>query len=201
MSRRGLLVELVGPIVDDRDAVRRTLADALGIAGVTVRPGALDAVVGGTAGWALETTLGGHGRDVDAADIATLRTTWSRALRRELAVEAEAIDLLRRCEAAGQAVGVVASVPHDAVPDDVRPWLVPASDDDRAGAPRPDALVHWLAARALPPAEVLGVARSPAVMLAMAGARVGRVMRHGSASGAEALPWDGSVASLAALRP
>jgi beta-phosphoglucomutase-like phosphatase (HAD superfamily) len=199
VSPRAVLVELVGPVMDDRGALRHTLGDFLAERGVMLRPGALDAVAGGTIGWSLETLLGGHGRDADPEALAALRLAWIASARRSLVEVPGAMALLRQLEATGAVIGLTASLPHEALPDDLRPWLVPGSDHDVEGAPRAGALRAWLTAQDLDPATTIAIAATPAMLLAATTARIGRVMRHGSASGMETLPWDGRIGSLAEL--
>lgn len=57
-----MVVELIGPVVDDSGALERTLADTLTQAGLDLLPGALDQVAGMAPRHALRTVAEGSGR-------------------------------------------------------------------------------------------------------------------------------------------
>ena len=73
------VVELLGPLIDDRGSFTRTLAEVAAGEGVVLRPGALDQVGGGATAWALATLLEGHGR----SDLAEGAEELARRVQRE----------------------------------------------------------------------------------------------------------------------
>ena len=71
-----MVVELIGPVVDDGDAVGRTISDAFTRGGLALLPGSLEQVAGMAPAHALRTLAEGHGRFemVEELDLLIART-------------------------------------------------------------------------------------------------------------------------------
>lgn len=207
----GLVIEVIGPLVDDRDLMARTYADLLAGEGVVLRPGAIDQVAGASIDWALRTLLEGHGRFDLIEQIP--------ALERRVVREWEgffASGLLRlapRTEAAwAQILGSGAPVLLLFVGE---PHLIPrlfsglglglggqvvVGGSGARGLPYPDVITAWLATNALPVASVRAAIRSPAAALGTGGAALGEICLIREASPETGmLPIDATVATIAAF--
>ena len=189
-----MVVELVGPVVDDAGVVGRTIADTLTRAGLDLLPGALDQVSGMAPAHALRTLAEGHGRFELVEDIARLLrqaepslsawaeagparevdgagATWhqwgSRGLSRAMLTNLP----LPAAKRLAARIGIV-------VADEE--WL-PASDE--RGLPHPDHLQAHLAGR-VAPGEAVALVQSIGAALGAAstGCRVVAVGERGGAA-------------------
>lgn len=204
-----MVVELVGPLVDDRGALLRTLDDALRRAGIEPRPGALEPVAGGSVAWALGTLLDGHGRADEperAAAIATgVRAGWERAARSGFVPRPDAVAWWRRrqegsattlvCTSLPEAVAI--AVAEAAGLEGIAAALIPADGGD--GLPRPDRIRSALADRRLVASEVTAAVTSPAALLAAMAAGCGRVVLVGAAGPAAEMLAEHRAATLDAI--
>lgn len=188
-----MVVELIGPLVDDAGAVGRTVADALTGAGLDLLPGALDQVAGMAPAHALRTLAEGHGRFelVDALD--QLLGQTSPALASWAAVGAARVvpgapeawlslagqgserAVLTTLPAALAATLVerlgIRVLPHE--------WIVA---DDSRGPPHPDHVSRYLAGRG-GPTDTVALVQSVGAALAAASAGC-RVVAVGASGGA-----------------
>jgi hypothetical protein len=205
---RGSVVELIGPLIDDRGALVRTLGETATAEGVLLRPGALDQVGGGAVAWALATLLEGHGRP-DLAERAGILATrvmreWGGIARsglpRPAAGSLEAWPRLRGAGPVlvlfgGEVTVARALLDGTGLGGDVR---LEIDGDGGSGLPRPDALRHWMLRHGLEPGHVRAMVRSPAAILAATAAACGEVVLVGPESEATALlPVTGSRPDLA----
>ncbi len=204
-----MVVELVGPLVDDRGALLRTVDEALRRAGIEPRPGALAQVAGGSVAWALGTLLDGHGRADEPDRVASItrevEAGWERAARSGLVARPDAVSWWRRrldgpattlvCTSLPQAVAL--AVGEAAGLEGFAAALVPAGGGD--GLPRPDRIRSALAARQLVAAEVTAAVTSPAALLAAMAAGCGRVVLVGAAGPAAEMLAEHRAATLDAI--
>jgi beta-phosphoglucomutase-like phosphatase (HAD superfamily) len=200
-STSGLtLIELVGPIVDDRGLVARTLREVIGEAGLSLRPEATAAVIGASAAYAVATLMGGHGRLEDEAAVAEVERRWGAALGRgELALQPGAVDALNAISARGP-LAVLSNLPEPAVSSWVEQnFSGMAIASGSRGLPHPDAIVAAAAAADVPVGSATVLAHSPAVLLAAAQAGVGRIVLVGPGSSpwTELVPVTARAATLA----
>jgi beta-phosphoglucomutase-like phosphatase (HAD superfamily) len=200
---RLLVVELVGPLIDDRGVISRTAAKVLRQAGVELPSRAFDQTAGGGPRWALETLLGGHGRDDLGGRLPELAgeltrnwkelvatgemsqapgaARWLEAVTRSGQEFVVFSQLAREtAEAAARAAGLTGLVGRivEAAPPD--PSLIGNAIAERGGGRAVAALVS-----------------SPAGVLATSGARIGEVVLVGLANpSASALPVDRWVGAI-----
>lgn len=202
-----LVVELVGPLIDDGGAFTRTLAEVLLHHGVMVRPGSLEQVGGAGVDWAVATLLEGHGRSEEPGRVDELadevRRRWVElAAGPGLRPRPDAIAAIREA-AAGRAVAIVSALPQPVVAalttlaglEDGPVATIIADGED--GLPRPALLSAWLAqvAPTGPPATAL-LASAPALLAAI-GARCGDVVLVGDGGSAAAMLAERHVATVA----
>ncbi|MCA9763211.1 MAG: hypothetical protein KC544_08805 [Gemmatimonadetes bacterium] len=203
------VVELLGPLIDDRGSFTRTLAEVAAGEGVVLRPGALDQVGGGATAWALATLLEGHGR----SDLAEGAEELARRVQREW--EGMARSGLHR-PAPGSTItwpslrtGGAVLVLFGGEPDLARALLEDAGlggetrlevgGSGPEGLPRPDAIRRWMVRHHLAPGDVRALVRSPAAVLAAAAAGCGAVIGVGiTEAAAETLPVTAMATDLAA---
>lgn len=203
---RHLMVELVGPLVDDRGAMARTLGEVLRDRGVELRPGALDQVTGAAASWAIHTLLEGHGRgdlleDADAL-LAQVARRWHHAATRAGAAPGAATHWTRLVQGAGR-IAVFCAYPGEvglalaaaAGLPDLERHLVDMSAD--GGPPRPERLVETIASWGEPASAVTAVVATAPAMLAALSARCGEVLLVGADSPQAVLLAERRLASLA----
>ncbi len=202
---RPIAIELLGPLVDDRGAITRTLAEAVRSAGIEPRPGSLEQVAGAAAGWAATTLLEGHGRhDVAPAElVARVTDAWESAARTSTVLAAPGAEgWWRRQLEAGRPVAVFTGLPRTAALalaeraglGDISAVLIDAPGDD--GLPRPDVLVRCLDAMATAPADATAAAGSPSALLAAIAAGIGHVVLVGEGTSAAAMLAERRVARL-----
>ncbi len=186
-----MVVELVGPLVDDRGALLRTVDEALRRAGIEPRPGALAQVAGGSVAWALGTLLDGHGRADEPDRAATIarevQAGWERAARSGFVARPDAVSWWGRrldssattlvCTSLPEAIAL--AVGEAAGLEGLAAALVPADGGD--GLPRPDRIRSALADRRVVASDVTAAVTSPAALLAATGAGCGRVVLVGAA--------------------
>lgn len=202
------VVELLGPLIDDRGSFTRTLAEVAAGEGVVLRPGALDQVGGGATAWALATLLEGHGR----SDLAEGAEELARRVHREWEGMARAGQLRPADGAAGAWQALRAAGPvlvlFGGAAELARTLLEEAGiggdpEVDIAGSgpdgmPRPDAIRRWMVERGLVPPDVRALVRSPAAVLAAAAAGCGAVTGVGiTEAAAETLPVTATATDLA----
>lgn len=199
-----LVVELVGPVVDDGGAFDRTVRDVLADLGVVPRAGAEALVAGAGARHALATLLGGHGHDAEPellarAEVEVERRWVALAAAGTLRTAHGAPERLRRAGAAGLLTGLPPSV-ATALLEGAGLGDVPIGTAGRT-MPHPDA-VHDLVGRlGVAPGDVTAVLGSPAAMLAAAQAGVVRIVACGGGDAplGELVPVAARVARLADL--
>ena len=189
-----MVVELIGPLVDDAGAVGRTLADVLTDAGLDLLPGALDQVAGMSPNHALRTLAEGHGRFelVESLDRLVARTApalASWAARGEARAAPGAIAAWGALATPGTERAVLTTLPADLAATvaerigfSVAPheWIVA---DDSRGPPHPDHVVRHRTGRG-EVAEAVALVQSvgAALAAAAAGCRVVAVGGRGGAS-------------------
>lgn len=189
---RLVIIELVGPLVDDRGAVIRTLATVVAAAGVTLRPGAVDQVAGASGAWAIATLVEGHGRDDLVPRVGDLFAEVVSGWRRQgegVVAAAGAVTAWQRLLSTGVRVGVVSALPTDVTSrfaehaglSGVAERCIDNADGAR-GLPRPDAIRDAIMNAGVTPADVTVIGCSPGVLLAAAGARVADIVLIGPKS-------------------
>jgi beta-phosphoglucomutase-like phosphatase (HAD superfamily) len=204
-----VVVELVGPLIDDRGLLLGALGQVLAGTGVELRPGALGQVAGADLDWALRTLLEGHGRDDLIGRLADLQhrvlESWERLggsqeLRPAPGGEAAWATLV----AAGDGPLVLTALPPELVDTLGGRFGYPGLADrlvraqrGGSGLPRPGLLVSALEALAVQPARVVAGVASPAAVLGAVGARCGEVVQVGLPTGiGEAMPVDRFVGRI-----
>ncbi len=199
---RLVVVELAGPLVDDRGAFSRTAAEVLRTAGVELPPRGLEQVVGGAPRWALETLLGGHGRDDLAGRLASMvgevARGWEELVRSgSLASAPGAARWLDGMVAAGQEFLVFSQLPLELAEEVARKVGLPGLVGRMVAAEPPDAAALSSAMGRRPGSECTALVSSPAGILAASGARIGEVVLVGAASqAATMLPVDRWVGTI-----
>lgn len=207
----GLVIEVVGPLVDDRGLMARTYTDLLAGEGVVLRPGAIEQVAGASIEWALRTMLEGHGR----FDLLERMPDLGRRIGREWESLAPS-GLLRLAPQAATAwhqilePGVPVLLLFGGSPATVPELLsglglslgeqVEVGGGGLTGLPRSDAIRAWLEAADLPVASVRAAVRSPAAALGAGGAGVREICLVGVPGTVHGtLPIDATVANLEAF--
>ncbi len=204
-GERAVAIELVGPLVDDRGAMSRTLGNTVRAAGFEPRPGALDQVAGAAVTWAVATLLEGHGRqDMVPSELeGRVRSAWQEAARSAPVLAAPgAVDWWRRLLASGQPVVVFTGLPRETallIADragfgDIDGLLIDAGGT--TGLPRPDALAGRIDALELLAADAMAAASSPSALLAAIAAGIGHVVLVGEGSSAAAMLAERRVTRL-----
>jgi len=207
----GLVIEAIGPLVDDHGLMARTYADLLAGEGVVLRPGAIEQVAGASVDWALRTLLEGHGR----FDLIEQIPQLERRLQREWEgfLSSGLLRLSPRAEGGWHRIlesGHQVLLLFVGDPDSMRQLFiglglaldgqVAVGGSGAGGLPRPEAITTWLATTALPAASVRAAIRSPAAALGAGGAGLGEICLVGESSpGAGMLPIDATVATLEAF--
>lgn len=188
-----MVVELIGPVVDDGGAVSRTIAEVLTRAGLDLLPGALDQVAGMAPAHALRTLAEGHGRFEVVEELDRLVGRVEAALldwagTGQARVAAGALTGWQGLVDAGVERAMLTAIPAEAasrlagrlgIVVEPGEWIVA---DDAAGLPRPDRLTGHIAGR-LAPGEVVAMVGSvgAALAAAAAGCRVVAVAGGGAA--------------------
>ncbi len=146
-----VMVELLGPLIDDQGAIAAAIAAPLQRASVELRPGALDQVAGMAPVHALKTLIEGHGRfelleELEDLTLAAEQGIAAWASSGRLRSPEGALDGWRHLAASGATLTVLSSIPGDLAHRAAErmglvvhenEWLI-ASDE--LGAPRPDRL-------------------------------------------------------------
>lgn len=206
-----LVIEVIGPLLDDGGAISRTYQDLLASEQVVLRPGAVGQVAGAAIEWTLQTLLEGHGRFDLTGEIPTL----ARRITREMGglPRAGSIRPARGAEAAWQQVlsaggpvlllfgGEPTLVPELFLSAGLPlPTNIEIAGGGSNGLPRPDAVKSWLGAAGLAASEARGAVRTPAAALAAAGAGLRSVSLVGDPLAEHAmLPVDATAPDLDAF--
>jgi beta-phosphoglucomutase-like phosphatase (HAD superfamily) len=200
-----VVVELVGPLVDDRGASGSTISHVLAREGVDLRPGALDQVAGMAPAHALRTLLEGHGRFELLERLDTLLARAAPALESwALSGEARLVDdgaraAWDRLDDGKNARALLTTLPRAAahrLAERLRLTVAPEEwivADDPLGPPHPEHVVHHLAQ--------LGDSQAPVALVqsigaALATASAGCHVVAVGASGGATMFADRQVASL-----
>jgi phosphoglycolate phosphatase-like HAD superfamily hydrolase len=185
-----VVIELVGPLLDDRGALANTYREVLAAERVVLRPGAIAQVAGAATEWALTTLLEGHGRFelVDRVGELARRVEreWSGMVRSGILRPAPgAFAGWDRIDEGAALLLLFGGTPTLAAElldgcgfETTLDYAVVGSGRD--GLPRPDSIRHWIADHQLDPARVRAAIRSEAAALAATAAGVGVVGRIGS---------------------
>lgn len=205
-----LVIEFVGPLVDDGGAVSATIAGALVELGVEIRPGAIDQVSGANLDWALGTLLEGHGRHdlLERHDelVARITARWRDALRsRAPRVTPAVAGAWSRLREGGGRVAVLSTLPRELTLEvalaaglgDLDPIVLDGSGAE--GPPRPTGLIELSTRWGIEPAGLHAAVGSAPAMLAAISARCGSVTLVGAPNPQAMLLAERSVASLAEL--
>lgn len=203
-----MVVELIGPVVDDSGAIGRTLSEALGRAGLDLLPGALEQAAGMAPEHALRTLAEGHGRFELAEGLEQLLegavpalAAWAARGSARLVTGAAAG--WQSLASDGTARAMLTTLPRGSAQVvaerlglEVHPteWL---DADDTRGPPHPDRIVRHLAERGCSGPGV-ALVHSPGAALAAAAAGC-RVIAVGRGSGA-ALFADQQIAAIGEYR-
>jgi beta-phosphoglucomutase-like phosphatase (HAD superfamily) len=206
--RGHLVVELVGPLVDDGGAVARTLGRVLADRGVELRPGAIDQVVGASPAWAVQTLLEGHGRgdlldDMDTL-LGSLVRRWSDEAR-TVRPAPGALGAWQRLRQVAERSAVLSAFPREVTEALARAAGLPELDGHvidasaEGGPPRSERLVETIAAWGVSPEAVAAVVSTSPAMLAALTARCGEVVLCGEGSPQAALLAERRVATLGGM--
>ncbi len=202
MSRL-LVVELLGTLIDDRGAISRTAAEVLRQAGVELPPRALDQTAGGSPRWALETLLGGHGRDDLGGRLPEMAgevaSRWAEIVGGgRLGQAPGAVSWLDAMTKSGQEFMVFSQLPTALAEEAVRAvGLLALAGRIIEAAPPDPAAIRAAAAERGGHRESVALVSSPAGVLAVSGAGIGEVVLVGTASqAAMALPVDRWVGAI-----
>ncbi len=182
----GLVIEVVGPLVDDRGLMGCTYADLLADEGIVLRPGAMEQVAGASIDWALRTLLEGHGRfDVlERAPELELRIgrEWEGLIASGLLrVAPHAESAWHHVIASGRPILLLFAGDPSTVPALLSGLglshgeRVEVGGSGPTGLPRSEAIRSWLEAAELPAASVRAAVRSPAAALGAGGAGLGEI--------------------------
>lgn len=185
-----MVVELIGPVVDDDGAVSRTIAETLTRAGLDLLPGALAQVAGMAPAHALRTLAEGHGRfelveqlDQLAGRAAPALAAW--AANGHARAAPGAVEAWRQLAAAGVERAMLTTIPVESasrlttrlgITVDPGEWLVA---DDGRGLPHPDRLTAHLAGR-FAATEVVALVQSVGAALGAAAAGFREVVAVGN---------------------
>lgn len=200
--RPGVVIEVVGPLLDDQGLLARTLAEVLVEERVVLRPGAVDQVAGAAVDWSLTTLLEGHGRFELLERVPELERRvvreWERLVPSGLVRRAPgALHGWRRALESDLPILLLFGGPAELVVSFMTGLglgmghQVEIVGSGARGIPRPDSLMEWLSRRELTSGEVHAAVRSSAAASAAAGAHVADLVQIGAvASGGMALPTD-----------
>ncbi len=205
----GVVIELIGPLLDDRGALARTFREVLAAERVILRPGALDQVGGADIGWALTTLLEGHGRFelVDRVPELTDRIIreWGGMVRSGLIRPAAGAFAGWDRIDDGTALLILFGGPPDLAAElldgggfETTLDYAVAGAGER-GLPRPDTISAWLDERQVDPTRVRAAVTGSAAALAATAAGIGTVCRIGAVSDDEHIAVDQTLADLDAF--
>lgn len=200
---RLLVVELVGPLIDDRGVISRTAAEVLRQAGVELPSRALDQTAGGAPRWALETLLGGHGRDDLGGRLPELAGELTRNWKElvatgEMSQAPGAARWLEAMTKSGQEFVVFSQLDQETAEEAAKVAGLPALAGRiiEAGPPDSAAIRASIAERG-GRRESVALISSPAGVLAVSGAGIGEVVLVGTVSpAATVLPVDRWVGAI-----
>lgn len=207
----GLVIEVIGPLLDDRGTMARTYQDLLATEQVVLRPGAVAQVAGAAIEWTLQTLLEGHGRFDLAGQLPVLRQRvsreWEGLTKAGLLRAARFADeAWPRIKASGLPVLLLFGGDPALVPELLASGGLSAAPTVQVGGggsnglPRPDAVKAWLETMGLEANAVRAAVRSPAAALAAAGARLQSVTLIGEpVAESGMLPVDATATDLAAF--
>ncbi len=185
-----LLLELVGPLLDDGGAIAAAIGAPLVRAGLELRRGAVDQVAGMAPAHAIRTLIEGHGRfelleELDELVLSAEQGIATWAGSGPVKPVADALDGWRHLAASGARLAVLVAFPGDLAARAAErvglvvhdsEWLVAA---DQRGVPHPDHLTRRIDA-----GEAVALVHSVGAGLAAAAARCREVIAVGSAPGA-----------------
>lgn len=185
-----LVIELIGPLVDDGGAIVAAITAPLLRAGLELRPGAVDQVAGMAPEHAIRTLVEGHGRfelleELDELVLAAEQGIAAWAQSGAVRADPQALDGWRHLAAAGASLAVLTAIPGDLAARAAErvglvvhdsEWLVAA---DGRGVPHPDHLTALTGA-----GNAVALVGSIGAGLAVAAARCREVIAVGSAPGA-----------------
>lgn len=205
---RLVVVELVGPVVDDAGAVARTVADALTHGGLDLLPGALMQASGMAPEHALRTLAEGHGRFELVEQLGQLVSRTVPALvawasTGNATIAPGALEAWRAIASSGSSRAMLTTLPTQAARSltqrldiDVaeEEWIVA---DDSRGPPHPDHIRQFLARSAVG-AEAVALVSTVGAALAAASAGC-RVIAVGGRGGATMFA-DAQVARIEEFR-
>jgi beta-phosphoglucomutase-like phosphatase (HAD superfamily) len=205
---RHLVVELVGPLVDDGGASARTIGRVLADHGVELRPGALDQVVGAAPGWALQTLLEGHGRgdlldEMDAL-LGRLVRRWCDEAR-TVRPAPGALEAWQDLRQVADRSAVLSAFPREVTEALAHAAGLPVFDGDvidasaEGGPPRSERLAATIAGWGVSPEAVTAVVSTSPAMLAALTARCGEVVLCGEGTPQAALLAERRVATLGGM--
>jgi beta-phosphoglucomutase-like phosphatase (HAD superfamily) len=204
-----MVVEVIGPLLDDRGALAAALGKILTGAGVDLRPGAVAQVAGGDLEWAISTVLEGHGReDLSGSTPELVRRvidTWRHmAAGDEIRLAPGAGNAWRALLESGRPILLLSILPAPLVGELGRRFKLAAleqmmvrSDGPHSAPPRPGALATALAGQGASPGEATAAVPAPAATQAAVGAGCGEVVQVGLPTGVgDTMPVDRFVGTL-----
>jgi phosphoglycolate phosphatase-like HAD superfamily hydrolase len=189
-----VVVELIGPVVDDMGAVGRTISEALTSGGLELLPGALDQAAGMAPAHALRTLAEGHGRfelveELDLLLARSLPTLIAWAGGGNAMVVPGAVDAWQALARPEVDRAMLTSLPAAAAHELARRHGVAVSADewicadDLRGPPHPDHILRHAGALGHPVEKVALVQSiGAALAAAAAGCRVVAVGNRGGAA-------------------
>lgn len=188
-----MVVELIGPVVDDGDAVGRTISEAFTRGGLALLPGALEQVAGMAPAHALRTLAEGHGRfemveDLDHLLARTVPTLNAWAIAGTARMVPGAAAAWHALAAPNTSRAMLTTLPRQAaealaqrlaIAVEPEEWICA---DDLRGPPHPDHVAQHVAGRG-EHADAVALVQSVGAALAAASAGC-RVVAVGARSGA-----------------
>jgi phosphoglycolate phosphatase-like HAD superfamily hydrolase len=184
-----VLIEVIGPLVDDHGAISRTVNDVVTGYGVVLRPGAVDQVAGASAEWALTTLLEGHGRDDLLPELKgmvnSVHVGWAREAVRATPASG-AVMGWQRLSKRYPSLRAVSSLPPTIINlylERIAPLgpleLLMGAADAVHGLPRPHAIREAIRVAGCHASEVMAIGSTGGMLLAAAGAGVAELIQIG----------------------
>lgn len=209
-----MVVEIVGPLIEDRGILTASVGKVLSGAGLELRPGALDQMAGADLGWAVSTALEGHGRDDLAGStpelVRRVIDLWRHSVNSgQLTLAPGAAESWRALLQSGRAVFLLSPLPAPLVGElgsklrlAALEQMLVRNSERFMGAPKPDSLRAAMASQSADPTQTLAAVSSPSAIMASVAAGCNEVIQVGLPTGiGESMPVDRFVGRIDELFP